>query len=36
MSAGMESNYLKIQEQFGAESLEQLLELLNKLKNIKP
>ncbi|WGK88085.1 homoprotocatechuate degradation operon regulator HpaR [Pseudomonas migulae] len=36
MSAGMESNYLKIQEQFGAESLAQLLELLNKLKNIKP
>jgi homoprotocatechuate degradation regulator HpaR len=36
MSAGMESNYLKIQEQFGEESLAQLLELLNKLKNIKP
>lgn len=36
MSAGMESNYLKIQEQFGEESLVQLLELLNKLKNIKP
>lgn len=36
MSAGMESNYLKIQEQFGEEPLEQLLELLNKLKNIKP
>ena len=36
MSAGMESNYLKIQEQFGEEPLAQLLELLNKLKNIKP
>ncbi|UVM70323.1 homoprotocatechuate degradation operon regulator HpaR [Pseudomonas alvandae] len=36
MSAGMESNYLKIQEQFGEEQLQQLLELLGKLKNIKP
>ncbi|NWD92527.1 homoprotocatechuate degradation operon regulator HpaR, partial [Pseudomonas sp. K5002] len=36
MSAGMESNYLKIQEQFGEESLEQLMELLQKLKGIKP
>lgn len=32
----MESNYLKIQEQFGEESLAQLLELLNKLKSLKP
>lgn len=36
MSAGMESNYQKIQEQFGEEQLQQLLELLNQLKNIKP
>jgi homoprotocatechuate degradation regulator HpaR len=36
MSAGMESNYLKIQEQFGEEQLQQLLELHSKLKNIKP
>lgn len=36
MSAGMEINYLKIQEQFGEEQLEQLLALLNKLKSIKP
>jgi homoprotocatechuate degradation regulator HpaR len=36
MSVGMESNYLKIQEQFGEEQLQQLLELLSKLKNIKP
>jgi DNA-binding MarR family transcriptional regulator len=36
MSEGMESNYLKIQEQFGAEKMEQLLALLNELKNIKP
>ncbi|AIG01912.1 homoprotocatechuate degradative operon repressor [Pseudomonas fluorescens] len=36
MSAGMESNYQKIQEQFGEEQLQQLLELLKQLKNIKP
>lgn len=36
MSAGMESNYQKIQEQFGEEQLQQLLELLNQLKSIKP
>lgn len=36
MSAGMESNYQKIQEQFGEAQLQQLLELLNQLKNIKP
>lgn len=36
MSAGMESKYQKIQEQFGEEQLQQLLELLNQLKNIKP
>ncbi|MBT9302429.1 MULTISPECIES: homoprotocatechuate degradation operon regulator HpaR [Pseudomonas] len=36
MSAGMESNYQRIQEQFGEEQLQQLLELLNQLKNIKP
>lgn len=32
----MESNYLKIQEQFGEEQLEQLMTLLEKLKGIKP
>jgi homoprotocatechuate degradation regulator HpaR len=36
MSEGMESNYLKIEEQFGSEKMEQLLALLNELKNIKP
>ena len=36
MSEGMESNYLKIEEQFGAEKMEQLVALLNDLKNIKP
>ncbi|MEG3012730.1 MAG: homoprotocatechuate degradation operon regulator HpaR, partial [Pseudomonas sp.] len=28
--------YQKIQEQFGEEQLQQLLDLLNQLKNIKP
>lgn len=32
----MESNYLKIEEQFGAIKMDQLLALLNELKNIKP
>ncbi|MCY1550500.1 homoprotocatechuate degradation operon regulator, HpaR [compost metagenome] len=36
MSAGMESNYQKIQEQFGEEKLKQLFDLLNELKQIKP
>jgi len=36
MSGGMESNYLRIQEQFGEEQLEQLMTLLEKLKGIKP
>jgi len=36
MSDGMESNYRKIQEQFGEEKLQQLLGLLNELKQIKP
>lgn len=36
MSEGMEGNYLKIEEQFSAEKMEQLLALLNELKNIKP
>ncbi|BCG24695.1 transcriptional regulator [Pseudomonas tohonis] len=36
MSDGMESNYQKIQEQFGEEKLQQLLGLLNELKQIKP
>ncbi|MBT8765440.1 homoprotocatechuate degradation operon regulator HpaR [Pseudomonas boanensis] len=36
MSEGMESNYQKIQEQFGEEKLKQLLDLLNELKQIKP
>lgn len=35
MSEGMEVNYLRIQEQFGEEKLQQLLELLNELKKIK-
>jgi DNA-binding MarR family transcriptional regulator len=36
MSEGMERNYQRIQEQFGAEKMEKLLSLLNELKNIKP
>jgi hypothetical protein len=36
MSEGMESNYQKIEAQFGAEKMQQLLDLLNELKNIKP
>ncbi|MDZ5431368.1 homoprotocatechuate degradation operon regulator HpaR [Pseudomonas fluorescens] len=36
MSDGMESNYQRIQEQYGAEKLQQLLTLLNDLKQIKP
>jgi homoprotocatechuate degradation regulator HpaR len=36
MSADMESNYQRIQEQFGEEKLQQLLGLLNELKQIKP
>ncbi|CAD5110315.1 homoprotocatechuate degradation operon regulator HpaR [Zestomonas carbonaria] len=36
MSDGMESNYQKIQEQFGEEKLQQLLDLLNDLQKIKP
>ncbi|MDE1165633.1 MAG: homoprotocatechuate degradation operon regulator HpaR [Pseudomonas sp.] len=36
MSEGMERNYLKIQQQFGEEKMQQLLGLLNELKNIKP
>lgn len=36
MSDGMESNYQKIEAQFGAEKMEQLLGLLNELKSIKP
>jgi homoprotocatechuate degradation regulator HpaR len=36
MSDGMESNYRRIQEQFGEERLQQLLALLNELKQIKP
>ncbi len=35
MSEGMESNYRKIEEQFGAEKMEQLLGLLNELKKYK-
>ncbi|QLF93380.1 homoprotocatechuate degradation operon regulator HpaR [Pseudomonas sp. ABC1] len=36
MSDGMESNYQKIQAQFGEEKLQQLLGLLNELKQVKP
>lgn len=36
MSDGMESNYRRIQEQFGEEKLQQLLGLLNELKQIRP
>jgi DNA-binding MarR family transcriptional regulator len=36
MSAGMEANYLRIQQQFGEEKLKQLLQLLEDLKEIKP
>lgn len=36
MSDGMESNYRRIQEQFGEEKLQQLFGLLNELKQIKP
>ncbi|MFV3091113.1 homoprotocatechuate degradation operon regulator HpaR [Pseudomonas sp. GW6] len=36
MSEDMERNYQRILEQFGAEKLQQLLGLLNELKQIKP
>lgn len=36
MSEDMEENYQKILAQFGSEKLQQLLELLNELKQIKP
>lgn len=36
MSEDMESNYQEIQRQFGEEKRQQLLALLNELKNIKP
>lgn len=36
MSADMESNYQKIQAQFGEEKMIQLLSLLNELKRIEP
>lgn len=36
MSEGMEANYQKIQDQLGAEKLQQLLGLLNELKQVKP
>ncbi|MDT4866304.1 HpaR: homoprotocatechuate degradation operon regulator, HpaR [compost metagenome] len=36
MSEGMEANYQKIQDQFGEERLQQLFELLNEFKKIKP
>jgi hypothetical protein len=36
MSAGMEANYQKIQDQFGDAKLKQLFDLLNELKQIKP
>lgn len=36
MSDGMERNYQKIYQQFGEAKLQQLLDLLNELKQIKP
>jgi homoprotocatechuate degradation regulator HpaR len=36
MSEDMESNYRRVEEQFGEEKMQQLLGLLNELKNIKP
>jgi homoprotocatechuate degradation regulator HpaR len=36
MSAEMEDNYQRIQEQFGEEKLQLLLGLLNELKQIRP
>ncbi len=36
MRGGMEANYAKIQAQFGADKLEQLLALLNALKRVEP
>ncbi|MFZ5959172.1 homoprotocatechuate degradation operon regulator HpaR [Pseudomonas sp. QL9] len=36
MSEDMENNYRRILEQFGEDKLQQLLELLNELKQIKP
>ena len=36
MSGDMETNYQKIQAQFGQDKMEQLLNLLNDLKKIRP
>lgn len=36
MSQGMEDNYMKIQSQMGEEKFQQLLKLLNELKQIQP
>jgi homoprotocatechuate degradation regulator HpaR len=36
MSGDMERNYQRIQDQFGEEKLQQLLLLLNELKQIRP
>ncbi|EWC42458.1 homoprotocatechuate degradation operon regulator HpaR [Stutzerimonas stutzeri KOS6] len=36
MSDGMEANYRRIQSQFGEEKMQQLLVLLNELKQIRP
>lgn len=36
MRDGMEGNYSRIQDQFGEDKLQQLLGLLNELKQIKP
>ena len=36
MSEDMERNYQRILQQFGEERLQQLLGLLNELKNVKP
>jgi len=36
MKEDMENNYRRIQDQFGAEKMEELLRLLNELKKIRP
>lgn len=36
MSQGMEDNYMKIQSQMGEKKFQQLLKLLNELKQIQP
>lgn len=36
MREDMENNYRRIQDQFGAEKMQELLQLLNELKKISP